>query len=130
MFIAMMPWPVSLNNAYRNVPRRGRVRSAAYRRWATEADRWLQHQLANGLRLPATPLAGELRLVITAAPPDKRRRDPSNHVKVLEDKLASWKIMEDDSQVHDLRIHWDRADPPTVTPGSVMVVLEVLADAA
>jgi Holliday junction resolvase RusA-like endonuclease len=89
-----------------------------------------QHQLANGLQLPETPMAGELRLVITAAPPDKRRRDLSNHAKVLEDKLVGWKIMEEDSQVHDLRIHWDKADPPTITPGSVMVVLEVLADAA
>ena len=55
--------------------------------------------LVQGKHIP-----GKVKLSIQAYPPDKRKRDLSNIIKVLEDALVRGGLIEDDSLIDDLHI--------------------------
>jgi len=123
MICLLLPWPVSVNSAYRNLGGRGRVKTKAYKQWMERADAWLVEQRSSSLTLPAEPLSGFLRMEIRGHPPNKRKRDYSNIIKVVEDLLTSYKVYEDDSQIKDIRC---LEDLESVSQGAVLVTVEEL----
>ena len=93
-----IPQPPSVNNLYRNVPGKGRVRSNEYRRWQTEA----------GWQVQATQ-PGQVSGAVTVSyqiprPQDRRRRDIDNLAKPLNDLLVKHGVIEDDSRVQTVTL--------------------------
>lgn len=92
----MLPWPPSNNTYYRHVgsqtllSRRGRE----YRR-EVETECMIQR---------ARLVPGRVGVVVSAFPPDRRRRDLDNLLKGLLDALVHGGVIEDDSRIDDLRI--------------------------
>ncbi len=97
----ILPFPISVNTAYAtDFKTKRRFRSKAYNKW---------HQAAvDALWAQSIPewCNGPIKLELALKRPDKRRRDLSNYVKVVEDFLVDMKIIEDDSQVEDLHVFW------------------------
>ncbi|KKL82309.1 hypothetical protein LCGC14_1986100, partial [marine sediment metagenome] len=48
-------------------------------------------------------------LRLSLGPPDKRKRDLSNFVKAIEDRLVAHNVLRDDSDVWRLEVFWDRS---------------------
>lgn len=48
----------------------------------------------------AAAMIGRVRVIMLMFPPDKRRRDISNHVKAVEDGLTQAGIWKDDAQIY------------------------------
>ena len=94
-----LPWPPSVNHLFYTHGGRRHL-SAKGRQYHKDASALV---LASKDR-PRSPIAGPLGLEIRAFPPDRRRRDLSNLVKVVEDSLTIAGVWEDDSQVDDLRV--------------------------
>ena len=107
--LLFLPWPPSLNRYWRNV--QGRTLISA-------EGRDYRGAVITGLkRFGGAPQLGAQRLsvTITAAPPDKRRRDLDNLLKAALDALTHAGVWDDDSQIDRLTI-W-RAP---VTPGGAL----------
>lgn len=97
--------PPSSNNLYRNVPGKGRVLNKTGRQYKQEVK-----TLAMLARLPF--LHGDVRLCMVVYFPDRRRRDLSNTLKVVEDALKGI-AYGDDSQVARIELtrRYDRGNP-------------------
>lgn len=89
--------PPSVNACWANVPKKGRVRSTAYRRWSKLAMQELQQQQAGRV-------AGKFCIVITAKR-TKRKRDIDNLVKPILDLLAGV-VTEDDAECERVSAGW------------------------
>jgi len=89
--------PPSANACWANVPKKGRVRSTAYRRWSKLAMQELQQQQAGRV-------AGKFCIVITAKR-TKRKRDIDNLVKPILDLLAGV-VTADDSECERVSAGW------------------------
>lgn len=93
-----LPYPPSVNHYWSAM--RGRMfvsrRGKDYR---TAAALALLEQ-----RVPRDGLAGPLRVSLVANPPDRKRRDLDNVLKALLDAIVAVNVIEDDSNIHDLRI--------------------------
>jgi Holliday junction resolvase RusA-like endonuclease len=89
--------PPSVNACWANVPKKGRVRSTAYRRWSKLAMQELQQQQAGRV-------AGKFCIVITAKR-TKRKRDIDNLVKPILDLLAGV-VTADDSECERVSAGW------------------------
>jgi len=89
--ILRLPLPPSVNAAYgnRQGPGRGRYKTAAYKAWLVEADKWLLKQ-KRGLVPVFGPAMVCVRLLM------KMRGYVSNRIKVAEDFLVSRRITSDD----------------------------------
>ena len=110
----VLPMPPSVNGAYRNVPGVGRVKTRVYRDWATEAALLMKMQVRGSI-------AGAYAIHVEVDRPDKRRRDLSNLLKVLEDTIVAQGLVEDDSLCERIKMQWtDRIDG---RPGPVRVWL-------
>jgi crossover junction endodeoxyribonuclease RusA len=96
-----LPFPPSQNSAYRNVPGRGRAYTLAAKTWLTNAAVALAEQRVRGVK-------GPVKISYRIGRPDKRRRDISNLVKVMEDCLVKNGVIEDDSLVEAFAISWDQ----------------------
>lgn len=107
-----LPYPPSVNKAFRNVAGRGRVKSKEYRAWAEEAA------IRARLQIKTQRVPGPFRCEIIATKPDNRRRDLDNLLKTALDLLNSESIIDDDSQCQDLRIRWGGTEP------GILVTLE------
>ena len=89
-----LPWPPSVNRYWRAfngrviISKDGRL----YRTAAIAACRGIE------------PMSGFVAVRIRAYPPDKRRRDLDNVLKAALDGLVHGGVLEDDSDIHDLRI--------------------------
>lgn len=98
-----LPWPPSVNHYWRH--QNGRHHISA-------EGRSYRQIVAVTARLKAqidAPLEGRLSAMITAWPPDRRRRDLDNVLKALLDALEHAKIYHDDSQIDHLTIERGRA---------------------
>ena len=90
---AILPWPVSVNSLYRAMNKRVYVsaRGKAFKK-------------ACGIIFAGTKMVYETERVwldIEVYPPDNRRRDISNLIKIVEDALPWFR---DDSQVDKIKI--------------------------
>jgi len=97
--------PPSVNACWANVPKKGRVRSTAYRRWSKLAMQELQQQQAGRV-------AGKFCIVITAKR-TKRKRDIDNLVKPILDLLAGV-VTEDDAECERVSAGWADEGPEGV----------------
>lgn len=81
-----LPRPPSVNEMFRNVPKVGRVKTAAYKNWISTAS-WLLHaQRPN-------PIQGKYRLLVLVGP---TRADIDNLAKAVNDLLQSQGVVEND----------------------------------
>lgn len=103
MIVIRLPVPPSANNAYVNVRKVGRVKSAGYKRWLKVADTCLMMQLPR-IR-SAIPVASGCALTIRL--PEKTRGDASNRIKLVEDYLVRNGITPDDSKTRSVTITRD-----------------------
>lgn len=98
-----LPAPPSVNKMYRNVPGRGRVRSAEYVDWAAMAGWKLRAQH------PST-IAGNVIVVIGV---EREARmmgaDIDNRIKALLDLLVEHGVIEDDKRVAAVAAAWNPA---------------------
>lgn len=92
----LLPWPPSANTYYRRVGAKTLI-SAKGRDYCKDVTALCQ---AAGVR----KMEGRLQVVITACPPDRRRRDLDNLCKGLLDALTHGGAWEDDSQIGHLTI--------------------------
>jgi crossover junction endodeoxyribonuclease RusA len=110
-----MPYPPSINTYWRNVKgrtlisKKGRMYRDSIIKLAW-ASKWTQYGF------------DRVRVVITAYPPDRRRRDLDNMLKAVLDGLTYADIWHDDSQVDDLRIIRGTVE----RPGKLEVVIEAI----
>ena len=108
-----LPYPVSLNQAYRAWNNRV-VKSA-------EARAYEEKVLDNLIMLRLNSFNEDrLKVTVTAYMPDKRRRDLSNLDKVLMDSLEKGGLFNNDEQIDDLR--FIRAG--VCKPGRVRIKIE------
>jgi Holliday junction resolvase RusA-like endonuclease len=91
-----LPLPPSTNNLYVNLPGRGRVRAAAYRRWSDEAG-WLVKA-----KTPPVTFYGAVAVRIEAGAGN--RRDIDNILKPTLDLLVKVGVLADDRMIDVLHI--------------------------
>jgi crossover junction endodeoxyribonuclease RusA len=116
--IITLPVPPSTNNLYRNVRGKGRVLNKDGR-----AYKELARMVAMGARLPL--LRGDVCLTLVVYFPNRRRRDLSNTLKIVEDAMKGIAYA-DDSQVARIVMSrgYDNANP------RCELTVQPLADAA
>lgn len=105
-----VPVPPSLNMCFRNVPGKGRVRTAEYRAWAEEAGYLLASQRPGKV---VGPYQAIIRL------PEKLAGDIDNRAKAVLDLMVKHKITSDDRLLHKLTIER--------TPGIASACVSVMA---
>ena len=111
--ILTIPVPPSVNGAWRNVPGKGRVRTGAYKTWATAAG-WAVKAQHPG----AQPMLGDLSVSIRIKRP-RKGCDVDNRIKPILDLLTSMSIIGDDSQVVRVSCEWADVE------GAVVEIKEV-----
>ena len=94
-----LPWPPSVNTYWRTFDGRMIIsqRGREYRKAVQE------QMLVQRMQKHFDCI---VRVTIEAHRPDKRRRDLDNLLKATLDSLTYAGVIEDDSQIHDLRIYW------------------------
>ena len=100
--IVRLPSPPSTNRLYRNVPRKGRVKTGYYNAWLMEAGLLLNQQRKESF--------GKMNVHVALTVPNDRRRDIDNYAKATLDLLTAHGIWLDDSQVQRLTI--ERSERP------------------
>ena len=100
----VLPYPVSVNAAYRNVAKRGRVKSKAYTAWEGAAA-WEARAQAKGR------IEGPYAFHMKVQRPDRRARDLGNLEKVTHDLCVSLGLVEDDSLCQRIVLEWDDVPP-------------------
>lgn len=97
-----LPWPPSVNAAYRNV-----VMGRSARTLLSKPGREYKAIAAGDLLRQAVPSFGRQRVAVFVAvyPPDQRRRDLDNLGKLAIDALVP-RVIDDDSQID--RLTWER----------------------
>lgn len=96
-----LPWPPTANNLFATV----RTRQGVERRVLTGEGRNYRravHWIANSIR--PRRITGCVAVVITAFPPDRKRRDIDNLLKAPLDALKFAGIYVDDSYIDDVHI--------------------------
>lgn len=84
-----LPWPPSVNNAWRN--HNGRVLvSKTMREWRKKAEHHLTFQKTK-------PVPGEVTIIVHLYPPTRRKYDIDNKLKSILDLLVHAHIIEDDN---------------------------------
>jgi crossover junction endodeoxyribonuclease RusA len=99
-----LPWPPSVNHYYRKVGRRMLIsrRGRLYRQAVCAIVR----------ELGINSFDCELKIVIDAYPPDRRRRDGDNLLKAVFDSLQHGGLYKDDSQIKDFAFYTREVDRP------------------
>lgn len=111
MIIIVLPFPPSVNRLWRAAGKRV-YKTAVYREYGDAAWKAFRHQHPT-FEMITDPVAME----IAAGRPDRRRRDIDNINKAILDVLEQIGVVQDDSQIHDLRSYWTDA----VTGVQVMI---------
>lgn len=93
-----IPYPPSANRLWR---RAGHVihKSAEYTAWLSDAGLYVKSQRQPGI-------VGKYKLIVTAARPDRRRRDLDNLLKPLSDLLMHTGIVGDDCDCDMIVARW------------------------
>ena len=107
-----LPWPPSINHYWRHA--RGRHFISA------EGKKFRARVVAHCLERGIKPLDGDLEIDIYLVPPDRRRRDLDNSLKVLLDALQHGGCYKDDCQIKSLRADMQ----PPLAPGHCVVVID------
>lgn len=97
---ATIPLPPSANRLFANAPGKGRVKTAAYKAWITEAGYILN------LAKTAKQIDGPYALSIFAGKPDNRKRDLDNLAKPICDLLKTVGAIVDDSLCQRIEMEW------------------------
>lgn len=109
--ILQLPFPLSVNNLFANVPGRGRVPTKEYKAWKKLAAQTIQAQRPR-------KIAGRCEVTVTVVAPDSRERDADNCNKAVLDALVKAGVIERDSNrcVKRVIAEWeDEGEPCTVT---------------
>jgi crossover junction endodeoxyribonuclease RusA len=96
---AVLAWPPSNNNLY-TVARGRKILSEEGRAYRDAAIMQIASQRTVGR------MAGHVSVRIIAYPPDRRRRDLDNLLKMPLDCLVKSGVISDDSMIHSLAIEW------------------------
>ena len=115
-----LPWPPSVNHYWRIAPQGGLYIDAAGLRFRRATSERVA-ELRALRRLPALPVQGRLGVVIDASAPAGRsnRFDLDNLVKATQDALVHASLIEDDSQIDDLRVLRDEP----VKDGRILITI-------
>jgi len=92
-----LPYPPTLNKLYPNNKKGRRTLSSIGRNYKREVFYIVKQQKIKSL-------SGSIRIIIHAYPPDNRKRDLDNIVKIIFDSLGNAGVFNDDSQIDDFRI--------------------------
>jgi crossover junction endodeoxyribonuclease RusA len=112
-----LPWPPSVNSYWRH-PTRGPL---AGRTLISVEGRQYRQAIASLAKVNALPMwAGRVKILIKAAPPDRRRRDLDNILKALLDALVYAGVLADDELIDDLRV----LRQPPIPGGCVLMTIE------
>ena len=95
-----LPFPPSVNQAWRAIPRGGKAVNILSQR-----GRAFRAEVKRQLGFRPAPLRGPLAVFVDLFPPDRRRRDVDNYAKALLDALTHAGIYEDDSQIEHLTLN-------------------------
>ena len=93
-----LPYPPSTNRLWTRT-RRGMRKSTEYEEWLLHAGLEARSQRAGSIK-------GPYKISITAARPDRRRRDLDNILKSISDLLKSIGAIEDDSLCELITARW------------------------
>jgi crossover junction endodeoxyribonuclease RusA len=104
MIAVSVPFPPSTNNLFRNAAGKGRVPTERYRVWLQAAG-WAVKMARH------EPVPGQVAVDIALTRPDRRARDLDNLAKAPLDLLVKHKLIEDDSRIADIRLHWVEGGP-------------------
>lgn len=99
-----LPFPPSLNGAYRNVAGRGRVKTSQY-------INWLQHAAIEVRRQARGRIDGSYAFHMQARRPDRRARDLGNIEKCAHDLCVRMGLVEDDSLCRRILLEWTDEAP-------------------
>ena len=92
----ILPWPPSMNTYWRQFQGRMLISKAG-----REYRKAVMNQIVGSYRF-----TGQIRVVIEAWRPDRRRRDLDNLLKAPLDALTHAGVWDDDELIVDLRIYW------------------------
>lgn len=122
IFTITLPYPPSVNSIWR--ASNGGVRlSEKGRNYYAVAVRLIQARM---LDTGFNGFGGQrIELEVVLRPPDKRKRDIGNTLKVLEDCLTKAKVFDDDEQIDRLMIERDAIKPPNGLVSLAVMVREV-----
>lgn len=96
-FVVELPMPPSLNNAFRNVPGKGRVKTDRYAAWHRDAVIAIFAQVRADRRVPG-------RVCVRIDLPEACRMDIDNAIKPLLDALVASRRIDDDRHVTVLEV--------------------------
>ncbi len=98
----LIPYPPSVNQLFANKKGGGRVKTAAYKAWITEAGWTILTQPDRNHRH-----TGKVAFtLLIRKPDDNRRRDKNNLIKAVEDLLVRQSILADDSLIEATEVRW------------------------
>lgn len=116
-----LPFPPTVNHAYNPVPfpGPGSRKCRCGKKWnarilLSTAGKAYCSEVARQVELQGSPrITGLVLAHLVISPPDRRRRDLSNYLKVLEDSLVKAKVLEDDSYIRGYDgLYWDTPGRP------------------
>jgi crossover junction endodeoxyribonuclease RusA len=115
-----LPWPPTTGNHQHG--RRGRCV------YVLDAVVTYRQQVAVLASMARVRVAGRVRVMVDLTPPDKRRRDADNALKLIFDALVRAGVLEDDSNrvIVEHTVRWHAAMPY----GAVDVSIEEVRDEA
>lgn len=111
-----LPWPPSVNALWRM------GRGKWYMTKEAKNYKDAVYYIVTLLKAPNFDSKQRLSLTILAYPPDKRKRDIDNLVKIVGDSLQAAKVFEDDSQIDRLLVERKEVRKE----GRIEVLLEVI----
>jgi len=106
--VLQLPYPPSVNKAFRNLSGGGRARTGGYSKWRRAAGLEIMAQ-----RPPRLKCAYELHII--AGKPDNRRRDIDNLIKPISDALVNSGVVIDDSDCVRVTAEWTKKTGRNVT---------------
>lgn len=99
MTVIELPFPVSTNQLYANVAKRGRVKTARYRAWCCTAGWELKQQKPQ-------PISGDYSITIEVERKKSRNPDLGNCHKGVSDLLVEHGVVADDSLESEIVMRW------------------------